>query len=131
MGEIFMEDYILKGMEDFEGSKYNVLSLFFEGREIGTFSFYVTYDPYGDIMCVRPHLANIDPNFCRRGLGTGLIRRVAQEYKVHFVNSNNNPVEDKNQIHYTDEGYAWMRKCILIAGVSHDEEVNDDEYVEQ
>ena len=123
-----MEDYILTGMDDFEGASYNTLSLFHNNTLVGTFSFYINYDLYDQIISVTPHLAQVQPNFCRNGLGTNLIRRVCEDYIVYFRNANNAPVEDKEDIHYSDEGLAWMRKCLRIAGVRCDEETFDEDY---
>lgn len=124
MTEKLMDEYILKGMDDFDGE----LSIEYNEKVIGKFSFQINYDLNDEIISVTPYLANIDHEHCHKGLGTSLIKRVSQDYIVYFKNIANEPVEDKNSIHYSDQGYQWAQKCIKLPGVQSDEETFESDF---
>lgn len=79
-------------------------------NHIAKISFDCPANSENEIGQINPYLANVLPEYQRRGIATNVIKEIKQlcYAEIVFVNALNEPVEDKNEVHYSDAGMALM-----------------------
>ena len=86
------------------------------GEEVGQLSFWVT-DNGGDYTentrSAQVHTMNVIEAFQRAGIATEIIKYAKEEYDSVTFASDPGTVEDKDDIHYSEEGLAFKRYCEL------------------
>lgn len=122
-----LNEYEVEGIEDFCAGLSNIVNVYYDGNEVASYTFECHPNEEGDIILVVPHLANVSPEYRGKGISTEIIRIIHQDYDVRFDNTVNNVVEDKNDIHYSDEGLRWMEKCYLLGYARRDDDCSDDD----
>ena len=103
----------INGIGDFERGSVNVVTGLYEGEEIASFSFDCVCNLDDEISSVILHMGNVCEKYRRQGVGTAIINAVRAVYsEIIVMNVDNNTVEDKNEIHYSDDGQSFIRSCI-------------------
>ena len=106
-------------------------------EEVGQISFWVTDnggDYTKDTRSAQVHTMNVIEGFQRAGIATEIIKYAKEEYDSVTFASDPGTVEDKDDIHYSEEGLAFKRYCELKEITKdpdehfEDNEDNDEEY---
>jgi len=112
---------------------------YFNGEEVGQISFWVTNnggDYTEETRHAQPHTMNVIDGFKRAGIATEIIKYAKEVYDSVSFASDPGTVEDKDYIHYSEEGLALKRNCELTKLTEdpdehfEDNEDFDDEYEE-
>ena len=107
-----LDEVEIRGMEDFESGDGAVITAHFLDEEIARFSFYSYPSIDDEIKGVVLYLAEVEPAYQKKGVGTKIMETVANIYTIYAENLCNNTVDDKNEIHYSNEGLSFMHKCV-------------------
>lgn len=116
--------YEVRGIEDFSFGPGNTVTVSTEGTVVACYSFDCLYNDLEDIRRVQIHHMQVNESFRRRRISTAVLEQIKEVYpnvEIPFRNSLNSPVEDKNEIHYSDEGLGFMEHCCTIGLVVSDE----------
>ena len=119
--------YEVTGIEDLIPGAGNLVYVYDEEIQIGSYSFDCLPDIDGDIRIVIPRLAYVAEDYRRKGISTSVIQKISEIYLVRFENAVNNLVADKDDTHYTSEGWQWMQKCCNSQFATNDLEKIDVE----
>lgn len=118
-------EYEVYGIENFSFGSGNIVRVSAEGESVACYSFDCTYNDSEEIRQVLVHQMHVNENFKRRHISTAVLEQIKEVYpnaEITFQNSLNNPVEDKNEIHYSDEGLFFMEHCCVMGLVNCDED---------
>lgn len=117
-------EYEVRGIEDFSFGPGNAVTVSSEGKVVACYSFDCLCNDSEEIREVLVHHMHVDESFRRRRISTAVLEQIKEVYpnvEIPFQNSLNCPVEDKNEIHYSDEGLWFMEHCCKIGLVVSDE----------
>ena len=107
-----INDVEIIGVEDLGLGQGNEVTACYKGEQIANFYFDVWPHIDDDTKDVVLHYAYVREGYQHRGVGTKIMRTVAELYTIHAKNLCNNTVEDKNDIHYSKEGLSFIQKCV-------------------
>ncbi len=129
INKVNIEEIEVCGVDDIAPGYGNAVVARIGGDEVGKIVFYANVDYEGDVVSVTPHTANVDEEYRHQGVGTRIIQEVAQVYHIYAKNVLNNITDNKDDIHYTDEGLSFIRACEGKGYLKCDgDESNYDEY---
>ena len=110
----YNDDVVVEGLEeDCIAGESRVFCIRQGDVLIGEFVFDVAYMSEDDVFLIPRHLNIIDPKNRHLGYGLKAMEQIHDHpYTIRCMNIENNIVEDKNDIHYSDEGQNFINKCI-------------------
>ncbi len=111
----FDESYHVEGLENFDIGNGNHVVVFNEkSRPIAEYDFDCLSNNDDEIKIIVPHIANVLKEYRRKGISSAVIKVIKEtfpESTIEFLNAVNAPVEDDNDIHYTDDGIGFLEAC--------------------
>lgn len=125
------QKYNVAGIEDFETGHHNWVYVSDSlGNKIAEYEFICRIDWSGEIVSIYMYKANVTESFCRRrGITERVVLLIKDYYSCEIVFSNpyNEHVdaEDEDTPYYSDEGMAFMQRCI-DKGIARTDLGNDE-----
>ena len=120
-----LEDVIIKGVDDIAPGTGNCVEAVYYGEGIGYIYFDAIPNCDGDVAYVIPHIANVECEYQRKGVGTKIVEEVSLSYSIKATNSSNNVPDDKDDIHYSEEGMSFIEACADKGLLKCDDEADD------
>lgn len=108
-------DVKIIGIDDIVPGSGNTVKALYDGNEIAWCSFYASEGLaalVGEVTYVIPHIINVEPEYKHHGVGTKIMEEVSKRYNIYALNIENNIPEDKDDVHYSDEGLSFIQACI-------------------
>ena len=118
----------ISGIFDFRPGPGNLVIASYDDTVIAEFYFDCFAGLEDEIVSVTLHTANVKEQYRLHGVGTKIIKDVKREYpEILARNVVNNTVENKNDIHYSEEGLSFIQSCIKKGLIKDAEEENPEE----